>query len=212
MWRHQVADLALTHRVIVVDLPGHGTRAHEPFSFATAIGSLRRIIEREAGRAAVVVGSSLGGYVAMELATTHPEWVSGLVLVGASAEPRSVAKRAPLAAGAFMIATLTRALLRRSVDLESGHEPNAAHGPFFRGYRQAIREMLARSFTARLATYGGPTLIINGEHDRLFHREQDRFRTACSGRLIVVPDSGHRVNEERPDRFNRLLEQFAGSL
>jgi pimeloyl-ACP methyl ester carboxylesterase len=212
MWRHQVADLALTHRVIVVDLPGHGTRAHEPFSFAASIDSLRRVIEREAGRAAVVVGSSLGGYVAMELATIHPEQVSGLVLVGASAEPRTVVRRAPFVAGGFMITTLTQALLRRPVNLESGHEPNAAHGLFFRGYGWAIYELLARSFSTRLATYGGPTLIINGEHDRLFHREQDHFRTACSGQLIVVPDSGHRVNEERSEHFNRLLERFSGSL
>jgi pimeloyl-ACP methyl ester carboxylesterase len=76
MWRHQIAVLSATHRVIAVDLPGHGTRAHEPFSFACAIRSLRLLIEREAGGRVVVVGSSLGGYVAMELALAHPDYVA----------------------------------------------------------------------------------------------------------------------------------------
>jgi hypothetical protein len=103
-------------------------------------------------------------------------------LVGATAEPRSVARRALLSAGGFVVATLTRALFRRSTNLESGYEPQAAHGPFFRGYRRAIREILARPFTPRLATYPGRTLIVNGEHDALFHREQERFRDATAGR------------------------------
>jgi pimeloyl-ACP methyl ester carboxylesterase len=133
-------------------------------------------------------------------------------LVGATAEPRSVARRALLSAGGFVVATLTRALLRRSTHLESGHEPQAAHGPFFRGYRRAIREILARPFAPRLATYPGRTLIVNGEHDALFHREQERFRDATAGTLIVLRGAGHRVNEEEPTRFNQVLSRFARSL
>ena len=75
-------------RTIAVDLPGHGARAGEPFSLDGAADLLAATIRDEAaGGRAVVVGLSLGGYVAMVLAARHPERVRGLVLAGATAEP-----------------------------------------------------------------------------------------------------------------------------
>ena len=87
-WLPQVRRLSDRFRCIAVDLPGHGARAGEPFTMAGASDAVVAAIEAEApaGRA-VIVGLSLGGYVAIETAERCPERVAGLVLAGCSAEP-----------------------------------------------------------------------------------------------------------------------------
>ena len=97
-WTPQLDGLADEFRVIALDLPGHGSRAGEPFTLEAAAALVAATIRDEAadGRA-VVVGLSLGGYVAMALAARDPGCVRGLVLAGATAEPvgvRSIPYRA----------------------------------------------------------------------------------------------------------------------
>ncbi len=87
-WGPQVAGLSDTYRTIAVDLPGHGTLADREFTLDAAADHLAAAIDAAAtDRRAIVVGLSLGGYVAMELAARSPERVRGLVLAGATAEP-----------------------------------------------------------------------------------------------------------------------------
>src|SRR6185369_9739225 len=87
-WLPQVRRLSDRFRCIAVDLPGHGALDGVPFTMATASDAVVAAIEAEApsGRA-VIVGLSLGGYVAIETAERCPERVAGIVLAGCSAEP-----------------------------------------------------------------------------------------------------------------------------
>ena len=87
-WTSQLETLSDEFRTIALDLPGHGARSGEPFSLEAAAAVLAITIRDNAvGGRAVVVGLSLGGYVAMTLAASRPELVRGLVIAGASAEP-----------------------------------------------------------------------------------------------------------------------------
>jgi pimeloyl-ACP methyl ester carboxylesterase len=87
-WAAQVAALGDAFHCLAPDLPGHGQAAGVPFTLEGAASSVADLIEREArdGRA-ILVGSSLGGYVAMAVAAGWPERVVGLALSGATAEP-----------------------------------------------------------------------------------------------------------------------------
>ena len=77
MWSPQLRGLSDTYQVIAPDLPGHGALAHVPFTFASAADSLADIILKKASGRALVLGLSLGGYVAMELARRSPDLVAG---------------------------------------------------------------------------------------------------------------------------------------
>ena len=88
LWGPQVAGLSDGFRVIAADLPGHGGLADELFTVSGAVERLASLIDTEAGGRAVVVGLSLGGYVAMALAGRYPAKVAGLVLSGCSWVPR----------------------------------------------------------------------------------------------------------------------------
>ena len=90
MWLPQLRSLSSAHRVVAPDLPGHGDLADVPFTFAAAVETVRGAIARDAGGRALVVGLSLGGWVAIELAHRHPETVAGLVLVGCSRDTNGV--------------------------------------------------------------------------------------------------------------------------
>ena len=90
MWAAQMGQLSDTYKVIAPDLPGHGVRADEPFTLDSAADLVARVIDEAASGRAVVVGLSLGGYVAMHLAARSPDRVRGLVLAGASAEPAGI--------------------------------------------------------------------------------------------------------------------------
>ncbi len=226
MWRHQLDGLADGFRVLALDLPGHGTLADVPFRLADATDLAAAVVGTVPAGRAVVVGSSLGGYVGMDLAARHPALVAGLVLVNASAEPRFIALHAPRTVGSYL-ARAASARLRPRSDAAAGDpgpggdgdgtgrgdgeiEPPATRGWLFRGGGRAIVAALRESFLPRLAAYPGPTLIVNGADDALFRSEERAFLAAAvDGRLELIDGTGHLANEEQPAAFNAVVRRFA---
>lgn len=235
MWHHQVEGLADAFRVVALDLPGHGALVDVPFRLADASAAAALAIEGLPGGRAVVVGQSLGGYVGTDLAARRPDLVAGLVLVNSSAEPRSVARRAPATVGAYLARATAESLRARGrrtgraadagdgpeagaivgrdgLDGPDGAEPElpATKGWLFRGSGRALVAALRESFVPRLAAYPGPTLILNGADDALFRSGERTFlAVAADGRLEVIPGTGHLVCEEQPAAFNAALRRFA---
>ncbi len=214
MWDPQVAALTDRYRVVTVDLPGHGVFADMPFRMPRAVAITRSVIDRNGGRA-IVVGQSLGGYVAMELAAAHPGHVAGLVLCNSSAEPRTVARRAPRTVGVYLADRVGERYLGRGAPVHaggptSGPAPRATNGWLFKGGYRAVVTALRTSFLPRLAAYPGPVLLVNGADDPLFRRSERTFLAACrEGRLRVIEGAGHLVNSEQPEAFNAAIRQFA---
>ncbi len=86
----------------------------------------------------------------------------------------------------------------------------ATNGWLFRGGTRAMVAALRQVFMPRLASYPGPTLILNGEDDDLFRSGERAFLAAAAdGRLVVIPGCGHLVNEDQPDAFNAAVRRFA---
>lgn len=219
VWTPQLTALGDEFRAIALDLPGHGDRAAEPFTLTGAVElAAATIRERAAGGRAVVVGLSLGGYVAIALAASHPELVRGLVIAGASAEPvgvRGVAFRTLAAA----LARLDGPRLDRfsSWSFRSRYpaaiaDPVVAGGFWSAGGAVALRALWGERFDARLPGFGGPILIINGQYDLLFRRSARRFAaTAHDVRRVVLAGAVHLSNLDRPGAFTLAVRRFARS-
>jgi pimeloyl-ACP methyl ester carboxylesterase len=219
-WTAQIAALESEFHCLAPDLVGHGQAAAETFTVDGAADRIAELIADDAhGGRAVVVGLSLGGYVAMALAARHPERVRGLVLTGATAEPvgpRAIFFLAYWAVFRYAPPRLDRAAtawyFRRRFPPPLA-EPIVAAGVSFPDRAAALRSLVGQRFKPRLAAYPGPSLIINGEYDLFFRPSERSFAdVAADPRRVVIRRASHLVNLEQPEAFTAVVRRFARSL
>jgi 3-oxoadipate enol-lactonase len=149
----------------------------------------------------VVVGHSLGGLLAAQLAAERPEVVRALVLVDPVGMPRPAVRYAAGLLSALRVAP--RSLLATvAADALRWGVPSLALGAW-----AATR----RSFAGEI---GAPTLLVWGENDRLVPPELAASweRAIPDARVAVVPAAGHVPMLEAPDAFNELLHDFLDGL
>jgi pimeloyl-ACP methyl ester carboxylesterase len=219
-WGPQVAGLSDTYRTIAVDLPGHGTLADREFTLDAAADHLAAAIDEAAtDRRAIVVGLSLGGYVAMELAARSPERVRGLVLAGATAEPTGPKMLPYLALARVMgsvdgarLDVVNRWFFRRRFPAAIA-DPIVDGGFWSLGGASALRAVAGHRFLPLLEAYEGPTLIINGELDLPFRLFSKSFaRSAHGAHRVRLAGATHLSNLDRPAAFNEAIRRFERSI
>src|SRR4051794_24572808 len=101
MWRPQINALGAEFDVLALDLPGHRNRDGDRFSFPAAIAELERALAD--GAPSVLIGLSLGGYVAMAAVEQRPSIAAGLVLSGCSIDFGARRNRAIAWAGGALL-------------------------------------------------------------------------------------------------------------
>jgi pimeloyl-ACP methyl ester carboxylesterase len=216
-WLPQLRRLSASYRCVAMDLPGHGARAAEPFTIEGAVDAVTAAIEAEsASGVALVVGLSLGGYVAMETAEARPDRVLGLVLAGCSAEPigpssvpfrlfAALMERVPPRALRVVNHTFFRTRYRPGIS-----EPIIAGGFWSAGGAQALRSLIGRRYLERLARLWTPVTIVNGAFDPVFGPGGEPWAsTARRGRSVRIPWALHLSNLDRPTAFSRVVADAA---
>lgn len=221
-WAPQRLLLEDRFRVVTPDLPGHGERAGEPFTLERASAVVEAVLAAEqaaTGRSPFLIGLSLGGFVAMDVAARRPDLVGGLVLAGASAEPTGIL-----------------ALPIRVLELLLDHIPEAfqiqANARYFRwrypatiatplieggfwpsGGAAALRALRDERFIPRLAAYPGPTLILNGAWDPFFRLGAPAFAAAARDvQRVRLANASHLSNLDQPGAFATVVERFVDAL
>jgi len=215
-WWPQLRLLATAYRCVAVDLPGHGALASVPFTIEGAVGAVREAIRAEAGSGrAVLIGLSLGGYVAIEVADAHPELVGGLVLAGCSAEAMGAAavpyrcfrwllRRAPRRAQDAVNAAFFRLRYRPAIA-----EPIIEGGFWPEGGAAALDVLMGRRYLDRLGRLWTPVIVANGALDPVFRPRGEYWAAVCrQGRHMVVPRAMHLSNLDRPAAFSRVVAAF----
>ena len=221
MWLPQVRGLADDYRVVAPDLPGHGVRADETFRMGPAIDLLEDVIDTHTDGTAVLVGLSLGGYVATEYAYRRPGDVDGLVLTGASANPvggmetvtRAVGGVSRLAtkpdAGKRVVERFGQRWVNNRDLPEDVKREIIDAGIYPKQFGDAGPDVAGVDFRAKLSTYPGPTLILNGENDKIMRRgERDHAAAATDGRIEVLADVGHICNLHRAETYTSRVRNF----
>lgn len=218
VWRPQLDALSDRHRCLTVDLPGHGVLVGERFTLQGGVDTVIRAIDAVGGRA-VVVGLSLGGYVAMAAAGAHPERVRGLVIAGCTREPDGLSRAAFLlyALGLRVVpqrplrAVVDRLFRRRYGTRLATDVTLGGYHP--RGGGAGVRGIVRGRFRERLLRYGGPILAINGTLDLVFHVGARRFLAGVPNvTLVALRGASHLSNVDRPREFTAAVEAFIDRL
>lgn len=221
MWVPQREDLADEFRFVAMDLPGHGNWDHQDFRLEVAVDRLDEVVEQAAGGRAAVVGLSLGGYVATEYASRHPEKVDALVISGSSANPtgrlgtltRIVSTIAEYATRSDRVDRVLTRLNERfvtSLDLGPEAEREILDAGFFPDqFSEGGFELAGRDFRAAFAEFPGPAFVLNGKWD-LINRlgEKKHAKAASNAAAAVIPGTGHVCTLEKPDVYAAAVRRF----
>ncbi|MGY5763601.1 alpha/beta fold hydrolase [Brachybacterium sp. DNPG3] len=216
MWKGQVRRLREKgFEVLAPDLPGHGRRHGEVFTLEAALAT----IDEAVGRCAeppLLVGLSLGGYLTLHYAGTHPGRLAGVVAADCTVVPGPAMARLY---GLWMTmkdwipgdsdARVARSFARR-------HSPKAAKRYYGGGrahgvIRNVVRTIGALDLLADVAAIDVPITFVNGENDPFRRHEALFLEAARDGELTILADAGHIANLSRPKRFAKILRRCAAA-
>jgi pimeloyl-ACP methyl ester carboxylesterase len=225
---------AQERRVIALDLPGFGATP-EPSDKITIPGYGRcvdAVCEKLSLGRVDMVGNSMGGYIAAEVAIQFPERIDQLILVSAAGiTSADIARRPILTAGRIATAMVSYGAARHR---QIASRPKSRHmalalvarypsllradlayegfikGAGKPGFDDALRACLEYDFRDRLPEIRQPTLIVWGEKDSIIPvRDAHEFeRLISDSRKVVMRDTGHIPMAERPETFNDLMMEF----
>jgi 2-hydroxymuconate-semialdehyde hydrolase len=216
--------------VVLVDLPGHGRSvevAEQDATIRRHAEAVLRVLDKQHIERAVICGNSMGGGVALRLATSWPDRVAGLVLVASIG--RDVHD-----GGATQWIDGENPLIPREQDVERFMQLVLERPPpvgraviryviTMRARRADILHRLFRGFILNAGEHGVPSdlaaiphkaLVIHGEQDRIIDKRvaEDLVGALPHAELVVMRGVGHAPQLEAPRYTARLVERFVRSV
>jgi 3-oxoadipate enol-lactonase len=211
-------------RPIAPDTPGFGESPYggSGWSVARSASVVADLLQELEASPAHVVGISMGGTIAQQIAFDFPQLVRKLVLVNTFAVLRPTRL-----SGWFYF--LERFILVHTVGLPT--QARLVAGRIFpgedqqvmrdllikqiseadpRAYRAAMRSLGLFNSEKRLGEIKKPTLVVTGDRDSTVPLPSQRMlvERIPGARQVVIPDAGHAVTIDQPDLFNRELLGF----
>ena len=222
-WEMQVPVLARHYRLIVVDVRGHGRsdKPRERYSIQGFTFDLLALIEHLDLSPAHVVGLSMGGMIAFQLAVDDPARVRSLCIVNSAPEVKvrsaddywQWAKRWTLAR-VLSLSTIGKALSERlfpkpqQADLRHKMAERWAKNDK-RAYLASFDAIVGWGVQERLSRVTCPTLVISAERDYTPVALKEAYvRLLSDAHLVVIADSRHATPLDQPHRFNQTLLEF----
>lgn len=232
-WEPHAARYRKRYRTVAVDLIGHGLtdapRDPARYRMGRCIDDLQALLDALGVERTAVLGYSMGGRVALHLASAHPERLWALVLESASPgiddpEERARRRQADEALAAELESHgiesfvakwealplwATQARLPQEVRdrVRRQRLQNRAHG--LAGSLRGMGAGAMEPLYARLPHLTMPTLVIAGQRDEKYVRLGEQMARAMPrAELAIVPGAGHNVHLEEPDTFDSLVLNF----
>jgi 3-oxoadipate enol-lactonase len=231
MWKPQIDSLGDRFRLIAPNLKGFGgsdaPSDASDYSMDGYARDLKALLDELGITKAVIVGLSMGGYVAFAFLRLYPDAVAALVLSDTRAEadaPEGKERRSAQqtqvretgttalidALSGALLGEATRTSQPQLVERAKELMDNPPEG--FVGALEAMKNR--PDSTADLAKIRVPTLVLVGEEDGVTPPEASRKMHEHVGgsRLVVLPGVGHLSNLEAPEAFTEALAGFLNEL
>jgi pimeloyl-ACP methyl ester carboxylesterase len=220
-WSRVLPLFPTSWRVYALDQRGHGDsdRPESGYLMRDLGADVVAFMDAKGIRRATVVGHSLGGLVAQQVAAQAPDRIERLVIVASGADIQGINGVAEFEQAVMGLADPVPAGFIREFQSSTIHVPVPAEF-----YERVVAESaklparvwhallqgMVQATPADLSSARFPTLLFWGDKDAFFPRAtQDRLQARIPGaRLIVFPETGHAVHWERPERFAEDLRGF----
>ena len=222
-WEEQVLAFSRSHRVIAFDLRGHGRseRPAGPYSIARFAADAAGLL-RELGVAqAHVVGISLGGAIAFQLALDQPAQVRTLTIVNSGPELilRTLAEKTAIGLRFLILRLFGLPSLGRMVSAKLFPDPAQEHKRRVfeerfainqrEPYIASLRALVGWSVSERIGEIRCPVLVVAADQDYTPVALKEAYVAQLrDARLKVVADSHHALPMEKPEAFNEVLGEF----
>jgi pimeloyl-ACP methyl ester carboxylesterase len=241
VWNKQIQELRKTYRCVALDLPGYGRSSKSTqytvsiFAYADAIIKFMDVLKIQK---ATLVGHSMGGQIALNLAMRYARRVNRVALVSATGlEPFSEQERrafhdnvtdgtTKLKTDEQIRADYTRLFFKVPADAEFFLTDRLAikHSTDFDAYCSAVKNSILGVIDMptydMLENIGQNVLVVYGQNDNyipnpFFHASQRAAEVGefaksrlRHGKLIVLPKCGHFAQYEQPEAVNKALAEF----
>jgi 3-oxoadipate enol-lactonase len=229
MWAEQVSALADSHRVVTLDLRGHGESETStgPSTMKLMAQDVAALMDELQIERAVIGGLSMGGYVTLAFYQLFPERVEKLLLADTRGQADTEDGKATRADQVQQILAdgmtgIVNAMLPKLLSPETvSKQPEIVKrvrdmmmhtSP--EGAAAALRGMAEREDqTERLSQINVPTLIVVGREDPItpVADSQKMHERIAGSQLVVIENASHVSNIEQPEQFNRALKDFLSS-
>jgi 3-oxoadipate enol-lactonase len=230
-WWKQIEPFAKKFRVINLDNRDAGDSAlgTGPYTIADMAEDIAGVVKNLNLGRAHIVGISMGGMIAQELAIRHPDLVDKLVLVSTTAGGPTGVNAKPEIAALLMrnegedIETRVRRtftaiagegyMAKHPEDLDQIVKNSVAKPMSLESYQRQLGACIVhfgKGTTERLAQITAPTLVVHGDYDPLIPYPNGKYLAEHikGAQLATYPGVGHLSPIEASERFNRELIEF----
>ncbi len=222
-WERVEPALGQARRVVTIDNRGAGRsdKPAGPYTMAQLAGDVVAVLDAAGIPRAHVVGMSLGGMIAQELALGHARRVRSLALIGTASRGRDVVERvSQVLEPSADLGAILRGLMplvfsasfrdRERELLKQFYKRSMGYGVSVDGFLGQVAAVGAHDTQRRLATIDKPTLVVSGTEDQLVSPEHSRQLAAAlpRARLVEIPGGTHGLNLEHSEALTALLSAW----
>jgi pimeloyl-ACP methyl ester carboxylesterase len=207
-----IPTLAKKHRVIGVEMQGHGRTADidRPISPALLASDVVGLLDRLGINRAHVLGHSMGGAVTMELAVSHPDRVRSVVPISVSVRPDGLhpdlSDPSTYATSPIMPTQQDFTDFRTEYDRLS---PQPEHFDEFFAKMSATAADLKGWSDDQLTVIAAPVLLVQGDRDFTTNEHAALMQRLIPGsQLAILPNTTHMQVTRRPDLLLPILDAF----
>jgi len=231
MWQPQVAYFSKTNKVVVFDVPGHGATVSGP-ERPQAAAVIKAVMDGLQIEKATVVGLSLGGAMAIDFATQHPQRVTHLVLAGSGLSGWDENRKVDTTTTQYVTALMDALAQKDTAHAATVFVKNWFAGParsqaqfsktlWDSGYAITYQNMRQHKISDwprfaqpaaihKLDKLTMPVLILTGTIDMPEVLLMNKWlkEHIHHSKQVLMPGLAHMINLEDSAQFNQLMEDF----
>jgi pimeloyl-ACP methyl ester carboxylesterase len=227
IWEPQWEAWRRSFRLLRYDPRGWG-RSDPPTGPFSHVRDLERLMDALGIEKAHLVGSSIGGSIALDFSVAFPERTSSQILIGAGGPQNGFPMSAELMLAFAPVGQAMREDFARGIDLWLETDTRMPRSPEL---RELVREnalanesywkipfpmveSLHPPVAERLDEIEAPTLVLVGERDHPYtHEVAEKLARGIPGAAMrVIANAGHLAQLERPGELNRIVSEFIASI